>query len=147
MLSRMSGSRGYINTPSLESKPNTRSVYMAVLRDRIDPMLDAFDFPDASLGTGRRDATTIPSQSLYFMNDDAVIENADAMAERVRSHSTNLDERIEFAFLCSLSRKPRGEEIAIAKLYLASAGNVDRPEIWSALCQSLMSTAEFRYAR
>lgn len=143
----MMGYRGVASGPSLEPKPNTRSVYLPVLRDRIDPMLDAFDFPDASLVTGRRDATTIASQSLYFMNDDAVIKNADAMATRVLDHSDEVGQRIRFAFLCALSRRPTADEIRILESYVRSSGQIDRPEVWSAVCQSLMATAEFRYAR
>lgn len=143
----MMGYGGFASGPSLETKPNTRSVYIPILRDRIDPMLDAFDFPDASLVTGRRDTTTIASQSLYFMNDDAVIENADAMAARVLKRSDDMNERIEYAFLCALSRRPTTDEMDILESYVRSSGQVDRPEVWSAVCQSLMATAEFRYAK
>ncbi len=143
----MMGYRDAVSGPSIEPKPNTRSVYMPVIRDRIDPMLDAFDFPDASLVTGRRDTTTVASQSLYFMNDDAVIKNADAMASRVLKHSGEMNSRIEYAFLCALSRHPTADEVSILERYVRSSGQNDRPDVWSAVCQSLMATAEFRYAR
>lgn len=133
------------NAPSLETKPNTRSVYIPIIRDRIDSTLDAFDFPDASMVTGKRDTTTVASQSLYLMNSDFVMKQADIMANNVMRSAQSTEQRIELAFLRSLSRRPRTDELAMAKRFLES-GDKD-PKAWSQLCQSLFATAEFRHTR
>ncbi len=147
LRSRMQGSGGYGNEPSLETKPNTRSVYLPVIRDRTDPVLDAFDFPDASLVTGKRDTTTVASQSLFLMNSDFVIEQADTMAKTILRSSTSIDARIENAFLRTLSRLPRNDELAATKHFLSQVDSSDDAQAWSAVCQSLLATAEFRHTQ
>jgi hypothetical protein len=134
------------NAPSLETKPNTRSVYLPIIRDRIDPTLDAFDFPDASMVTGKRDTTTVASQSLYLMNSDFVMKQADIMANTITRSALSTDQRIELAFLRSLSRRPRSDELAMAQRFLQGC-DYDNSQAWSQLCQSLFATAEFRHTR
>lgn len=147
LRNRMQSDGGFGSAPSLETKPNTRSVYLPVIRDRTDQVLDAFDFPDASLVTGKRDATTVASQSLFLMNSAFVIEHADTMAKNILRSSTSKHTRIKDAFLRTLSRQPRSDELAAANQFLSQFLGSDELQAWSALCQSLLSTAEFRHTR
>lgn len=148
---RMNGggrSGGYVATPSLAPRPGSRSVYIPVIRDRVDPILDAFDFPDASLVTGLRETTNVAAQSLFFLNDDFVIDSADRMAKELMSVPGDDRDRIQAAFLATLSRRPRASEIVACDAHMKSLSREQRNPrvVWSQLCQSLMATAEFRFS-
>ncbi len=127
--------------------PGVRSVYLPVIRDRSSESLGAFDCPDASLVTGRRETTTVASQSLYLMNDDFVIAQADAMARDIIASGQTMKDRINQTFVRTLSRPPRGDEINASIQFLKDWGAADDPKVWSVFCQSLFATAEFRLTR
>ena len=51
-----------------------RSVYQAVRRNFLSPMLQAFDLPTPASTMGRRHVTNVPAQALTLLNDPFVIE-------------------------------------------------------------------------
>ena len=51
---------------------NRRSVYLMTQRIRRHPFLALFDGPDGNVSTAHRDSTTVPTQSLFLMNDPFV---------------------------------------------------------------------------
>ena len=129
------------NVPSIDPEPNKRSIYTPVIRDRPNPMLDSFDFPDPSLVTGRRDTTTIPSQSLFFLNDPLVIENAKTLAQDLLERDISDSERIDLAIRRVLSRPARTDELTTLRRFV-SDGSITS---WTSACQALLATAEFRH--
>lgn len=138
------GMTAFRQSIELDIEPNKRSVYLPVIRDRPDPMLDAFDFPNASLVTGRREVTTIASQSLFLLNSEFVIERSAAMATALQQNHQTTAAAIQTAFLRTLSRQPRPEEIAAAKHYMGGFDSSNRSLALQTFCQSLMATAEFQ---
>ncbi len=101
---------------------NRRSVYVEVIRNRLDPFLRAFDFPEPFSSTGRRDVTNVPAQSLMLMNDKAVRGYARSWAERVLAPPGQSDEqRLRSMFLSAFSREAAADEIQQAKTYLAES--------------------------
>ncbi|MBL9113455.1 MAG: DUF1553 domain-containing protein [Verrucomicrobiaceae bacterium] len=60
-----------------------RSVYVQVIRNRLDPLLSVFDAPVPSATRGSRDATNVPAQALALMNDVGVKDWARSWASRV----------------------------------------------------------------
>ncbi|MEM7475037.1 MAG: DUF1553 domain-containing protein [Planctomycetota bacterium] len=64
---------------------NRRSVYVNVIRNRLDPFLTTFDAPVPFSTKGRRDVTNVPAQSLLMMNNPRVRQLASSMAERSSS--------------------------------------------------------------
>ncbi len=89
-----------------------RAVYMPIVRDQVHESLKVFDFADANIPVARRDATNVPSQSLYLMNSPFVITAASKMAEGlIKSHKTT-NERVKWAFIQSYGRMPTADEIA-----------------------------------
>jgi hypothetical protein len=131
----------------------TRSVYLPIVRDLVPEALTLFDFPDASLVSGDRDSTNVPSQSLYLMNHPQVIAAADAFARRLSEYASNTQLLMEKAFLLAYARKPTAAEVAAAqsffRTFLSKSGIKNeqqaRGAALSAFCQSLMASAEFRY--
>ena len=126
-----------------------------MLRDLVPEALTLFDFPDASLVSGERESTNVPSQSLYLMNHPQVIAAADAFARRLSEYAGNTQLLMEKAFLLAYARKPTDGEVAAAqsffRTFLSKSGIKNeqqaRGAALSAFCQSLMASAEFRYLK
>ena len=126
------------------------------MRDLVPESLALFDFADPSLMSGKRDVTTVPSQALYLMNSDFIINNANAMAKRLY---TDLELRgpslISTAFYLAYARPPTAEETRKTSAYLERFLEVAETEglakdearklAFTTFCQSLLSSAEFRY--
>jgi cytochrome c553 len=123
---------------------NQRSVYVPVFRNALPDVFEAFDFADTSVPTGRRDATTVAPQALFFMNHPLVREQARHAAERLLAEKLR-DERsrVARAYRVTLGREPREAEAAIALRFLAGAAKP--AEAWSGLIHALFASAEFRY--
>jgi hypothetical protein len=66
---------------------------------------------------------------------------AAALAKRVRSSP----DRIEFAFQLCFNRAPDAKEIALAEKFF-KGGPADDVKLLTAFCQSLLASAEFRFA-
>ena len=62
-----------------------RSIYLAVRRNFLPPMLLAFDMPIPFSTMGRRNVSNVPAQALTLMNDPFVAQQADVWAKRMLS--------------------------------------------------------------
>ena len=133
-----------------------RSVYLLARRYFPLAFLEAFDSPIMQTNCNRRMNSVSPLQSLTLMNDDFVVENADAFAKRVaRLSNGNPEEQIEKAYLLALSRRPSREEARIAQAHLArqeelylksNAAPVQAgEEALESFCHLLFMTNEFLY--
>ena len=142
---------------------NHRSVYLPIVRDQVPESLSLFDFPDASLVSGQRESTNVPSQSLYLMNNPQSIAAADAFALRLgKIEVKKPGDRLVEAFLLAYSRLPTAEEMTAMRSFFtrfaedqskgggkasfsATAKDAGQFNALSAFCQSLFASAEFRY--
>ena len=101
-----------------------RSIYLRVIRNRLNPFLRVFDYPEPFSSTGRRDITNVPAQSLTLLNDPLVIQSASALADRVlaiQTDNTNRSleqSRVHHAFQWLFSRSPSAREVEQANRYL-----------------------------
>ncbi len=107
--------------PPVNGGAPRRSIYVAVIRNSLDPFLRAFDFPEPFSCTGRRDATNVPAQSLMLLNDPAVAGHAVAWADRVVRAAATPTERVEFMFRTALGRSPDAEEVQLVEAWLDAA--------------------------
>jgi cytochrome c553 len=126
-----------------------RSVYLPVIRDRLPDALGLFDFAEPSLVTGEREVTNVPVQALYLMNNQWVQDRAAALAQRIRREGQTPEEQIRRAFVLCFNRAPDNAEVKLAAQYFEKArtqasGAADEARIWSAYCQALLASAEFR---
>ncbi|MFM7075435.1 MAG: DUF1549 and DUF1553 domain-containing protein [Planctomycetaceae bacterium] len=131
-----------------------RSVYLPIVRDQLPEFLAAFDFPDASLVSGRRDATNVPSQGLFLLNHPEVVALARAFAERVAEEPGSPEDRFSRAFEMALGRRPGPEDLAAIEAFMAEVdaspapgdrSAADASLVLAAYCQALFATAEFRH--
>lgn len=74
--------------PPVSGGSPRRSVYVSVIRNRLDPFLTTFDAPVPFGAKGRRDVTNVPAQSLLMLNDPFVVTAARKTADNVRGDRT-----------------------------------------------------------
>jgi hypothetical protein len=146
-----------------------RSVYLPIARDVPPDALAVFDFGDASLVTGARDTTNVPSQALFLLNGDMVAAASRKLADRIMSAypagpnggvGANLDQRLGLAFWITLGRSPTQNERTAAWNFFqrfpsnwskgdkSSAGMKDAEDVkaaWTSFCRALFATSDFRY--
>ena len=105
---------------SVGGRTNRRSVYVRVIRNRLDPFLTAFDSPVPTSTMGRRSITNVPAQALAMMNGPFVFELAGALSERVLEEYPDGDaeERVARMFELALGRQPLPEEAAYARNFI-----------------------------
>jgi hypothetical protein len=138
------------NAVSIDQADMHRSVYLPIVRDDLPRALAAFDFAEPSMVIGQREQSNTPSQGLYFMNNEFVIDQCDAMAERLLESSSDQDSQIQQAFVLVYGREPTAKEKELSKDFLNSFESATRRSRrptanLSAFCQALFASAEFRY--
>ncbi|MCA9217169.1 MAG: DUF1553 domain-containing protein, partial [Planctomycetales bacterium] len=128
-----------------------RSIYLPVVRNNIDEFFTVFDFPDPSEVRGKRDVTTVPTQALFMMNSDFVLEQAELAAKELIEQSNDDSERIVAAYRRMLSRTPTEDEISRTLQYVVDTIDTETRKAraesiaWTDVCQALFASAEFRY--
>ena len=95
----------------LNQEENRRSIYLTVKRDKLIPILQLFDAPDAIQSVGKRNITTVPPQALAMMNSPFIRKLSEKFAKRVRPDGKKgLDQTVNDVYTIALSRKPSSEE-------------------------------------
>ncbi|GAA5129457.1 PSD1 domain-containing protein [Luteolibacter yonseiensis] len=111
------------------NQSTNRSLYLPLLRGVTPKSLEAFDPVTQSLVTGKRDATTVPTQALFMLNSTFVLEQSLALAEDVAAEKNkSTDENIAGLYLHSMGREATPAEIERARQFLSDfAGSYDAP--------------------
>jgi hypothetical protein len=130
---------------------NRRSIYLEVRRNFLEPMMTTFDRPIPFSTVGKRDVTNVPSQSLILMNDPFVIGQAEIMAKKLlKQKQLSFDQKIEWVYMHSFSRKPSKDEIKNASKFISLLKEMGNPEEesltpWKEYCHSIFNLKEFIY--
>ena len=122
-----------------EPAEDCRSIYLPIVRDQVPESLAVFDFPDASLVSGRREESNSPAQALFLLNDDEVVSLAQSFADRVTRLPGKTSDRLAAAFEMALGRRPGPAERSAINAFWAKSRSL------VAYCQALFATAEFRH--
>src|SRR5205085_12470552 len=88
-----------------------RSIYMFHKRVVQQPLMQAFDGPDAQASCGRRENTTVAPQALALLNDRFIRSTAIAFAERSQKSAASVDSQINWAWQTALGREPSASEL------------------------------------
>jgi len=97
-----------------------RSVYLPLLRGITPRSLEAFDPVEQTLVTGRREATTVPAQTLYLLNAPFVRRRSLELSERLLAAGDSDDAaRVRTAYRLTLGREPSDGAVARALAFLA----------------------------
>lgn len=134
---------------------NRRSVYLMITRLQKHPFLALFDGPDPNKTTANRRESTVALQALYMMNSPFMKESAEAFRQRLFEYSSDAEQRIHHAYQLTLSRAPKGDELAQSLAFvddyrdeLISQGR-PLPEAdqlaWAGFSRVLLSSSEFIY--
>jgi hypothetical protein len=127
-----------------------RSVYLPILRDELPRSLEVFDLAEPSMVIGARESSNTPNQALYLLNNEFVLRQSESLAKQVLEETRPVSEQIDQAFLRVLGRQPSKQEREASSKFMAEFSGSSRYRgqallTLSALCQSLMASAEFRY--
>ncbi len=104
-----------------------RGMYGKVSRVFPNDFQTTFDFPTATFSSERRYTTNVPQQRLFFLNNEFVHKQAEALAERVRGAGDD-EAQVKKAFSIVYQRQPSPDELkASVELLHDSAGTQASP--------------------
>jgi mono/diheme cytochrome c family protein len=139
---------------SVPASTPRRTIYVKVLRNKHDPLLDVFDAPEGFTSTAQRNVTTTPTQALLLFNGKQLQERAQAFARRLaREHPGGLDEQVAAAYRLSYGRPPEPAEQTRALQFLqdqarhaeVSAAGSGQSSLLEDFCHALLNSNEFIY--
>lgn len=131
-----------------------RTVYLPSRRLGRHPYWEMFNGPDPNECTATRKVSTVPLQSLYWMNSDFMRDNARSFAASLIEHSESMDERINAAFERAYARPPAASELTELRKYVADyrrklgseGSQTDRElQTWTSFGRILLAANEFIY--
>jgi mono/diheme cytochrome c family protein len=126
-----------------------RSIYLAVRRNFLSPLLVAFDFPTPFTTMGKRSVSNVPAQALALLNNPFVLDQANKWGSRVANDKTPPRERISRMVEAALGRPPVHRELddwcAFIEEEGRTFGNVDDPRVWADAAHVLFNLKEFIY--
>jgi len=132
-----------------------RSLYIAIRRNFLSPMMLSFDMPIPFSTFGARNSSNVPAQSLTMLNDTFIAEQARHWGELLVSRPhVDIKDRIEHIYLKAFARLPELNELEEAQSFLNAEaeelglGQEDTMysvEIWSAYCHVIFNQKEFIY--
>jgi hypothetical protein len=133
-----------------------RSVYLLTRRAYNLSLLTVFDQPLLATNCLKRDASAVPLQSLFMLNDTFTAEQAQELAKTVeQSAGSAPQDRIEALFRAALARRPSATEAATCRTLLdeqmklcraaGMAEDVAAHQALVQLCHTVLNTSEFLY--
>ncbi|PHQ37265.1 PSD1 and planctomycete cytochrome C domain-containing protein [Rhodopirellula bahusiensis] len=138
----------------LDGLNDRRSVYLPIVRDAVPRSLALFDFADPSLSNAKRDVSNVPTQALYLMNDEFVLQSAEGLSRRLLKEHNNIRDGISAAFLATYGRPATDAEIRSCVNFFQDFMGPARSKsnrfvqtqqlAMTAFCQALVASAEFR---
>ena len=132
--------------PGAEQASARRSVYLKTLRNTREPLLEAFDQPDRIAGTGTRNITTSPTQSLLMINGKWTLQRAGHLAEQIQKEiSGGDDSQVRQAYRLVYARDPSEGEINRGQEFLEQARAKQSTSALIDFCHVLLNSNEFLY--
>src|SRR5678816_3759204 len=96
-----------------------RSIYMFHKRVVQQPLMQAFDGPDAQASCGRRENTTVAPQALALLNDKFIRARAVDFAQRVEKDAgAPAGGQVRLAWRLALGREPSASEVESGTAFL-----------------------------
>ncbi len=138
-------SSGGVNTDS----STRRAVYLPIIRNEVPQLFEVFDFADADVSTGKREATTVPTQALYLMNSPFAMAQSREAAKRLLTFKDE-ESRVTDLYRRAFGRPPSDREKSAVLHYVAKFqkdAKSKEPELdaWAGVCRSVFGSTEFRF--
>jgi hypothetical protein len=152
-----------------DAKNRRRTVYGRVSRFRLDDYLQTFDFPNPGITAEKRFTTTVPLQSLYFMNSPTVEQEATRLVYRLAERAPDPpegeakkagapedlswlsrvsdEEKIRRAYRRLYGREVEKDELSSGLEFLAAAPGENHTPLdrWTQYARVLLAANEFRF--
>ncbi len=131
---------------------NRRSVYLPVIRSAVYDVFQTLDFPDPSVPSGQRTATTVPAQSLFMLNSTLADQSTEAFAKAILTIKGDDTHRVRESYHRAYGRAPTAQEEARVLAYLQKSEEAAEPRltaegnrlrVWRGLCRVLLASNEF----
>ncbi|MGD9719874.1 MAG: PSD1 and planctomycete cytochrome C domain-containing protein [Pirellulales bacterium] len=124
-----------------------RSIYLAVRRNFLSPLFQAFDYPTPFTTIGRRGSSNVPAQALALMNNPLVTQQAALWARRTREQpNQTAADRVRGMYLTAIGREPDDAELQTALAFVSatdSSASADDAQAWTDLAHVLVNLKEF----
>lgn len=121
-----------------------RGMYTHFWRSAPHPNLVVFDAPDAVSSCTRRNRSNTPLQALTLLNDEAHVEFARELGNKLAAYSSSDVERINHAFMICFARLPKLSELEIVKQLLYQNGSLNSSQAdWFMVARALLNLDEF----
>lgn len=133
-----------------------RSIYVAIRRNFLSPMMLAFDTPIPFATAGRRNQSNVPSQALILMNSPLIEQQSNRWAQNLATNGLDVESKIELIFETAFARPPSPEEADAAIEFVRSQAELlnvsgdriaDHVEIWQAFCHVVYNLKEFIFVQ
>jgi hypothetical protein len=143
----MSG-RGRPNSSGPLDGNGRRSVYLAVRRNFLTPMLLAFDYPVPFSTIGKRSVSNVPAQALTLLNNPFVLQQAEVWAKQVLSDKEiSAAERVQRMYESAFARPPSAQELNEALAFVEEQGrqygSTNDLRLWTDVAHVLFNVKEF----
>jgi hypothetical protein len=131
-----------------------RSVYLQVRRTQPVALLKSFDAPTMEINCGKRESSTVATQSLMLMNSEFVLKFSKAFAERLLPLiKEDAGVALAHGWRLAYGRKPASEELEASQKYYSEQSELLKSrKVESAnmqaltnYCQALLTSNEFLY--
>ena len=137
-----------------------RSLFIELQRNLPLNMLATFDQPVMSPNCSQRTSTTVASQSLWFLNDSAIVQFSTDLAKQImQDQQMTFDQQLDAIFLRLFAVRPTSSERdsllsftdRLEQLFQqtsdteSSQGRSARVRAVATLCQTLMASNRFLY--
>jgi hypothetical protein len=139
LFDKRGGLSGFKPVESFTGDGLRRMIYAHKVRREREAVFGAFDCPDAGQSTARRRESNTPIQALNLFNSKFTLEQAQAMAERVKKEtSDDASRQTARAYLLALGREPSSDELVDAAAVVHEFG-------LATLCRALFNSNEFLF--
>ena len=131
-----------------------RSLYLPIIRNDLPELLQVFNFADPHRCVGARPRTMVATQGLYVLNDQVVINAAEATAKRLLAiNATDVSERVDRAYELILGSPPtddvRDQLAAFIEQTIDTLASQDGSDVdlraWTLTCHALFASSRFQF--
>lgn len=125
-----------------------RSIFVPFFRNSLPELFLAFDVANPNLVTGRRNVSTLPSQSLFLLNSPYVMARSENAAKHFLETQSADPEAVEImidqAWRTVVGRVATAQERSALLEFLKEQGH-DSVDAWTSVFQALFGSMDFRY--
>ena len=124
-----------------------RFSFQKLNRNKLSELFEVFDYPNPGLVSGNRNSSSVPTQSLYMMNNEFVMKQAQMVSEIIeKKEADDAEGKITLAFLKCLGRLPNEKEMQASLLFLEKNIEKNSQKVnLDGLVHSLFACLDFRY--